>query len=775
MSQIDRRRFLGAGAAAAAAWAFFSQRAEAVPLTPDNVVSWFDADFDTHTQKTSDAENLDFRTLSLSIHGDPAAPRYAAVMVKRSNPVTLKQFDNLSLAEINGKLQTLPTGADPWWPIILSATGTGEAARFAAVFSKLPTVGFVGLKRDEIAGGADGAHGTNILPWWVEAYGDPSAPLYASVGLANPQFTGWSALSAAEAAMANNTPLEAFEVTAAVQARFDTIVPTGVRPLRVAPTPGGGHYMIFTDTAIGAWECWGDLSLDQLTAKNAEQADKGRFPFQVSATGSGGATRYAATWTSRDDVEAKTFRTQAGAPAPLIEKAVRDFMQDHALNGFQLAVLDGAKLIYSGGFTWAEPSYADITPDTRFRQASVSKIFAAAAAWVLIESGALSLDTSLDAVFKDEVLPGSPPLDTLGKITIQNLLESASGLPQGLIYPAGAPPYSAAQMIASAATATLTGTPGEPSAYAYGNFDYFLLSQAVRIRAGETSFEDALETLVLQPLGMKRTRESRTLLADQKPDEAFYHLRVFDPAGKDQLLPFQTAGNAKAASPASVPRQYGGIDLEIVDGCGGLSAAAMDVARLVSIFSADENPMLGKPTVEKWLNAVKAGAAKFGGGAQHGFDSGGPDPQAGGLDLLTKGGWLPASESAVRCYVGGYSMIAAKNGNSRVGSTISWVDTIGLAVLQSILLGTLPGKDLFPELMGQGLPQGPSMLRGPMKRRAMPHGRESLARIRAAVLKDFARASRRIPRLPHGPLGRPLGGRGGGPARPGRDDRPRRP
>lgn len=771
MAGVDRRSVL-TGGAAAAAWAFFSEGASAEPFKPDNVLYWFDEDEASHKAKAAKAKLDGYRTLSLSIHGDPAAPRFAAVMVKRPNPIDTQQFDNQSAKQIGQLLKDMPTGADPWYPAILSATGVGDQARYALVFTKLPTKAAPAMTRDQFAAVNDAAHKNNQALWWADAYGDAADPRYTGVWVTDPVFNGWSALSTADAA-AHNTTLEAQEETAAVQARFDVLARTGVRPLRVSPTPGGGHAMIFTDTVVGPWECWGDMTLDQLKDKAKQQEALGRYPFQISATGVGAATRYDATWTSRDDFALKGFTANATSPQPLIEQAVQTFMADHALSGFQLAILKGAQLVYAGGFTWAEPGYPAITLDTRFRQGSVSKLLAAAAVWKLIEQGKLALDHTLDQALTGLKLPAGTSLANFSQITIKHLLESCSALPQGQIFPAVAPPFSAEQMVATAAATGLSGTPGDAAKVAYGNFDYFLLSQVVRAKTDPAaSFEEALQTLVLAPLGMVRTGEAASLQDDLDPHEPPYHLRVFDPTSPAwNLEPFDVVPSARSADQPLVPLQYGGIDLEVVDGCGGLSASVLDLARLASIFTAqDSNPFLKGDTVRDWLKeAAKAMGVYGGNGAYHGchgFDR--PEDLGGGKYKVGKGGWLPGAEALVSCATGEWTFVAAKNGNSRPGATTDWLGPISLVAA----LTPWPNADLFPTFMNAAPQPAPSMLVKPAKTKPQV-ARDTTALVRASMQRDFGRmiARRKAMRVRLKPVkrfggaGTPLG-RGGRPPRP---------
>jgi CubicO group peptidase (beta-lactamase class C family) len=647
-----------------------------------NIVSWWDEDEASHKAKTKASYDLGYRTLSLSIHGDPAAPRYAAVMVKRDGaPIDTEQHDNLSLADIQAKLNAALTGAAKF-PVIVSATGAGANARFAAVFIPLPpgvlTVGAVEMTQAQFAALNDLGHTNGTIVWWHEVYGTASDPRYAAVWAQNLVPENWSTLSQA---VGKTTPLPEQEVTANVQARFNALVAGRVRTHRVAPTPAGGHLMTFTDSGIGPWEARGDLTVAKLKQHAEEKAAKGLMPLQVTSCGQGTATRFAAVWTKADLPMERKFRSLGKTAAiPAIDAKAEAFMRDHDLRGFQLAVVKGARLVYARGYTLAEvaPTYPDITDETRFRLASCSKLYVAATIHMLFQQGKLTRDTYLLDVLK---LGGSSPPAMLNQVKIKHLLESNSGLNQGLIDPPGPGPFTAQTIFDAIGKSQLGYTPGSDTGCVYGNLDYWLLSQVAAKVAGAPSFEAALKALVLDPLQMSRTRESRTLVESQLGDEAPYHYGRFEPNNPGwSFLPFGTAASCKHADGRLVPFHYGRYDLELIDGSGGLSASVVDLARLAAMFVARKgNGVFQEATINAWLNDAFQANKRLGAVPKahgwHGFDW--MVQASNGTDYLgAKGGFLPGAESAFGLWTGDVSLIAVKSSNGRAGATVDWYGPI---------------------------------------------------------------------------------------------------
>src|SRR5690606_28107596 len=177
---------------------------------------------------------------------------------------------------------------------------------------------------------------------------------------------------------------------------------------------------------------------------------------------------------------------------------VDSMMADYAGEGPGAAVLvlrDGEPVVRKGyGLADLEQG-TPVTPDTRFRLASVSKQFTAAAILLLVQDGTLSLDDPLR-----RWLAGLPPA-TEG-ITLHHLLSHTSGL---VDYEDLLPPDLDGQVQDADVLRLLEGVdrldfaPG--SAYRYSNSGYVLLGLVVA-RASNRDFPAFLHERIFQPLGM---------------------------------------------------------------------------------------------------------------------------------------------------------------------------------------------------------------------------------------------------------------------------------
>ncbi len=167
--------------------------------------------------------------------------------------------------------------------------------------------------------------------------------------------------------------------------------------------------------------------------------------------------------------------------------------------GCSAAVGIAGKVVWSGARGVADlDSGTEITTDTAFDIASVSKQFTATAALLLAGAGKLSLDASLA-----EYVPGLPGWSRT--VTITELIHQTSGIPDyvGLLYEAG---YQDGDRTTNAdalkALAQVRDLEFESGTrWNYSNSNYLLLGAVVEAVSGE-SLADFLNAEVFTPLGL---------------------------------------------------------------------------------------------------------------------------------------------------------------------------------------------------------------------------------------------------------------------------------
>ena len=144
--------------------------------------------------------------------------------------------------------------------------------------------------------------------------------------------------------------------------------------------------------------------------------------------------------------------------------------------------------------------------------------------------------------------------------------------------------------------------------------------------------------------------------------------------------------------------------MEMFDGCGGLSSAVIDVARLCAMFACrNNNPVLKKDTIDDMLAAAVEATSELSGPDAHGYHG---FDWAANVDvdkhqvMISKGGWLPGQGTYYIGTTGGLFYVIAQNGNSPKGDGVNWYDEIR-PIVEAHDWGT---ADMFPNFGMATLP-----------------------------------------------------------------------
>ena len=179
---------------------------------------------------------------------------------------------------------------------------------------------------------------------------------------------------------------------------------------------------------------------------------------------------------------------------------------DQSGPGVTVLIKHKGELIYHKGFGMANvEQQVKMDPENVFRIGSITKQFTACAILKLAEEGKLALTDNLHKYLPDYPTQGET-------ITIEHLLTHTSGIKSYT----GLPEWTAAvrrkdfsplELIKEFQRDSLDFTPGER--FLYNNTAYFILGYIIEEVSG-ISYEDYIETLIFEPLGMKDSRYDQT-------------------------------------------------------------------------------------------------------------------------------------------------------------------------------------------------------------------------------------------------------------------------
>jgi len=582
-----------------------------------DIVAWHGRSLDAHVSLRDSAAQKGYRFLSLSIYGSTSAPVYAAVMIRRPQIVAQHDWPTLTASQFQ---QTFNDQASKGYgPVIIAVTGTASSPLFAAVFQPLNPIP---LTRHLLRSGSTSDTGTiqgmnaqaknqGLILHWAAAYGDSSDPRFAAIWIPNPGKILWNADGVSDS-------------SSTYQARFNAETSGWCRVAFVTLNGNHQYLSLFTDNQIaGSWHARHGITPDEYQAEFDTWTGRGFFPACVQAAGPDKTSaRFATIFVESEDTVPKQFTATGPVANTNIDNVIKQAMKDSPVRHASLAIVHGTKLVYARGYAMAEPEWPAVQPTTGFRMASVSKCATALAIYQLIESKTLSLTDKLQDILQLKTPAGGAPSDMKFKdIRVQHLLEHTSGI-NGDAFRNGVAVRDA--FIAAGLAATLPVSEEMTGSYiadlgmisapgatqAYNNCGYYLLSRVVAKLRKKSKPIDAYQQYLFDPLSIARIWSAQSLIVDQPADEARYQdpdLLVF-PSQMSDAQPF-------------VPDEYGSEQVGLMEGGGGLSGAATDIARLIAILiSQSDNPALKRDTIVSMLMTGSALSAAGMGRAGYGFD-----------------------------------------------------------------------------------------------------------------------------------------------------------
>jgi CubicO group peptidase (beta-lactamase class C family) len=648
---------------------------------------WHDKTLQEHEGLRDAAAAKHFRFQSLSLYGTPSTPLYGAVMIKWDPYPAQRDYSLLDLADLRQKItdqKALKMG-----PAIITATGSAKAPAFAVVFATLVPGAVCKLTM-----GNGSASDSSTIQYematqkaagltlrWAASYGDAENPRFAAIW--QPQSTDPVMWSADGALDSGDT----------YQQRFDAQVSAWARPYFVTLNKSQQFLSAFVaDEAGGYWARHG-MDSAGLTSEYTTWVTKKKFiPVCVQGAGEIAATAsFAALFVENEKPTKRTFTATGPVANAQIDAVIETALRDSPLRDAALAIVHKKRLVYARGYTLAEPGWPITQPTTRFRLASNSKTVTALAAYQIIEQNHLSLDDHVQDILQLSTPSGGPPADSrFAAIKVRHLLEHTSGLDtdtfrngvavRDAFIAAGHPntlPVSHSQTESYIASLAMVSAPGATAVY--NNCANYLLGRVIRKKRSASDAISAYSHL-FDPLHITRIRNATSLVANQPANEARYQTSQLS-AWPSQLSDAQPL----------VPDEYGTEQIEMLEGCGGLSGAATDLARLIAILLSDvDNPAMKRQTIVDMLNKGVANESAYHSRAGYGWDS--VSAQPGDRFYAQKGGSLDSDHSVIQIDGDwGFTMLWAGSSAAATGWYPDYPDVMDVAKAVA-----WSSSDLFP-------------------------------------------------------------------------------
>jgi N-acyl-D-amino-acid deacylase len=329
------------------------------------------------------------------------------------------------------------------------------------------------------------------------------------------------------------------------------------------------------------------------------------------------------------------------------DSAVITLLTKWKIPGASLAVAKDGRLVLARGYGYGDVGQMKpVTPDLKFRVASLSKSLTASAIMKLVEAGQISLDEPALPLLGPWAPPAAEVIDTrVYNITVRHLLVHRGGWDREAF---GDPTFDSREhlkdpdcrgIMRAELTRKLDFEPG--STFVYSNTGYCILGRIIE-RVSGMPYAEFVAQQILAPAGVGRMR--LTHRAQSLADEPIY---------------YQTPGSA--ISP------YEGVALDAIDSLAGWVTRPSDYLRYFLALNGINGKAILKPqSVAQMLAAPtgpKAPANWYGLGVR-------VQARSGGLDVWHHGS-MPGTQAEVVLSREGVAWVIAFNARPADAATFS--------------------------------------------------------------------------------------------------------
>lgn len=243
-----------------------------------------------------------------------------------------------------------------------------------------------------------------------------------------------------------------------------------------------------------------------------------------------------------------------------VDEALAQVMEHYTAAGVTVATVERGQLSQAGAWGWAVKNEREMTPDTKIRIASISKVVIAMCAEAMAEDGLIDLDAPISDYWGSGAVnpysKGQPTARTFMTHTssIKNL-DTTRGLAK-------------LRGILQSKSSWRSMEPGSGGYWAYSNFGMCILGTTLELAANQL-LDDYLQTRLLEPIGAKASFCGGKLDVNE--------VATLYSGGSIGRSAAEHAGQ-------SIPTQIGQTASYFP---GGYTTSAVDMAKLVSVLVND--------------------------------------------------------------------------------------------------------------------------------------------------------------------------------------------
>ena len=281
-----------------------------------------------------------------------------------------------------------------------------------------------------------------------------------------------------------------------------------------------------------------------------------------------------------DSVPSVTHSDPSRAPAEAVERGrqiMRAGLVEQNLPGLSVAVGVGGEIVWAEGFGWADlENRVPVTPATRFRIGTASKVLTSAAVGMLVEEGRMKLDEEIQTYVPEFPKKQWP-------VTLQQLMGHLAGVrtdsgDEGPLFSQRCErPVEGLQFFAERRLLFEPGTE-----YRYSSYGWIVVSAAVEAAADEP-FLTFMREQIFDPVGMRDTMAES--VSEPIPERATFYFPRF------------------AADPRYGPDLMREIDISCYSGASTFLSTPSDLVRFG--MAIDSGKLLQPATVQAFQTSQR--------------------------------------------------------------------------------------------------------------------------------------------------------------------------
>lgn len=241
-----------------------------------------------------------------------------------------------------------------------------------------------------------------------------------------------------------------------------------------------------------------------------------------------------------------------------IDEALAAVMEEYSAAAVSVATIELGKVSQSGAWGWAVKNQQEMTPDTKVRVASISKVVIAMCAMVMAEEGLVDLDAPLNTYWGE----GAVNPYSQGQPSVRTLMTHTSSLKDFEITRR----LSKLEGILNSSSSWRDMEPGDGGYWYYSNFGMCILGTTLEL-AADQMLDEYFQSHFCQPMGITASFHGGNL-----PEEELATIYESGSVG------FSAAAQANESVPDAI-----GMGASYFP--GGLTISAVDLAKLVSILA----------------------------------------------------------------------------------------------------------------------------------------------------------------------------------------------